>query len=145
MILEDAFLQGGDGIAGRLKDYEDLGAGFELALPPVVRFQFGNEVGAGNEPLVESGIRQFPGHVQAGRRDQDAAIWFSGLHGIPKAGQAIFMKLLTLCLSGVRRRQEMVQRRRQARVPSRTLRVISLCHISFRVVLLSRDMVPMGG
>ena len=54
VIGEDEFFEGRE--AGRIgfEENENFGTGFELALPPVVGFDFGEEVGAGDQASFES-------------------------------------------------------------------------------------------
>jgi hypothetical protein len=59
-------------------------------------------------------------------------------------GQAIFRKVEILCQRGVRRRQEMVHSRRQARVCARTSCAFSLSHICLRVGRGSVRKLPIG-
>ena len=53
MTREDQFFEGAQQRACGLDEQQKFGAGFEVALPPVMRFESGNEIDAGGEARLE--------------------------------------------------------------------------------------------
>ena len=56
MKIEDEFLQRGEVTSRRLEEDEKLAAAFERSPPPVVGFEAGDDVGAGDELGGEGGF-----------------------------------------------------------------------------------------
>src|SRR5690606_877475 len=58
-------------VAGGFDEHQDFTATLELALPPVVRLDTGQQVDAGGQSRGQNLPGQFPGHRQQWGRDQD--------------------------------------------------------------------------
>ena len=54
MLLDDEFLQRFELRLRRFEDDQHFRARLQVALPPVVRFDFGNQIGAGDEMRFKS-------------------------------------------------------------------------------------------
>jgi hypothetical protein len=75
VIGEDELFESGEAVGIGFEENENFGAGFEFALPPVVGFDFREEVGAGDEAGFESstgkGARGF--QLRGSDEDDEAA------------------------------------------------------------------------
>ena len=65
---------------GGLEEDEDFAVAFEFALPPVVGFEFGNEIGAGNESGAERGAGKGAGGLEIGCGDENDGEVARGFH-----------------------------------------------------------------
>ncbi len=81
MFFQDEFLERSQAGAGGFHQHKDFAAGFDFFLPPVMGFQPGNEVGAGDEARFESGAREVTGGFQVGCGYEDEVEPGGGLHG----------------------------------------------------------------
>ena len=71
MLGEDEFFECAEVALDRFEHDEDLVALFEFALPPVVRFDGGDEIRAGDEPGFQRGASEGAGGLAVGRGDED--------------------------------------------------------------------------
>lgn len=67
---EDEVFQGGEAGAGGFQEEQDFRAGFDFALPAIVRFDFGNEIGASDEAGAEGFASEAAGDSQIWRGDE---------------------------------------------------------------------------
>ncbi len=68
---EDEFFQRFDLRVGGFEQDENLGAAFNFSLPPVMRFDFRNEIGARCEASLQSLAGKCPRHLQTGCGDEN--------------------------------------------------------------------------
>src|SRR5438132_4132877 len=66
----DEFLERLEFRLRRLENDQHLRARFHFSLPPIVRFDFGNQIGAGDEAGFQGGFRKDAGGYQLGSSDQ---------------------------------------------------------------------------
>ena len=71
MFGEDQFLQRGQLRFLRLQNQQHLRTGLNLSLPPVMRFDFWDEIRAGDQPRRQRGFGQRAGRLQIRRGDED--------------------------------------------------------------------------
>jgi len=58
---------------GGFQNQKNFGAAFNFSLPAIMRLDFGNEVGASNQPRFQRGTGKATGGFQVGRGDEDEA------------------------------------------------------------------------
>jgi hypothetical protein len=66
MCFEDELFERGEESGGGLEKEENFSTGLELLLPPVMRFEGGDEVDAGGESGVEGGLGEGAGDLEVG-------------------------------------------------------------------------------
>lgn len=71
MLGEDEFFERVEFAFGGLEHDEDFVALFEFALPPVMRFDGRDEIGAGDESGFQRGSSEDAGGFAVGRGDED--------------------------------------------------------------------------
>ena len=78
-LAYDAFQFGGV-VLPRFENDERLVATFQFAVPPVMRLDGADDVGAGDELGLERGLGQAPGKFDVGRRHEDHRKVFRSNH-----------------------------------------------------------------
>lgn len=71
MFGENEFFQRLDVRGSGFEQDEKLGAAFDFSLPPIMRFKFWNEIGAGHQPRFQSCASKRSRDLQTRRRDED--------------------------------------------------------------------------
>src|SRR2546423_8053853 len=82
MLFDNELLQRLEFYLGGFENDQYLCARLDLSLPPVVRFYFGNEVGAGDEAGAHGGFGKTTSRCYVWRRDQNGRKTAASFHGI---------------------------------------------------------------
>jgi hypothetical protein len=80
MFCDDEFFQRGQARFRGFHQQQDFRAGFDFSLPPIVGFQFRNQVRAGNQPRAQGRPRQLPRDWQIRRRHEHQEEFCGGFH-----------------------------------------------------------------
>jgi hypothetical protein len=91
MLGENQFFQRGEFCLLRFQNQQNLRAGFNLSLPPVMRFDFWDEVRARNQARLQRRARERTGNFQIGRGDHYNGEFCGGFHFIANGKFAAYL------------------------------------------------------
>ena len=80
VFCDDQFFQSSEPGAGGFQEEQDFGTGFNFSAPAVMRLDFGEQVGTGNEAGLEGGAGEAAGGFHVRRGDEDEGKFGRGFH-----------------------------------------------------------------